>query len=309
MLSDRFYMRSAHVGAGSRWNRLPGTWCLLLVNVGVFALQQLTAAALQAHSGLQLERYLALVPAHLLSSRLWELITFQFLHAGWLHLIFNCLALFFFGRAVESVLGPRKFLSFYLACGVVGGLFQALWAYTPFLDQPTTPVVGASAGVFGLVAAYALLNRDAAITVLLYFVVPVTLRARYLLVAEAILALWGMFTGASGVAHAAHLGGMLAALLWTRWFTVGSGPAWLTRLRVRARSRAHTLRELVGARARAQTGSQTAVPTYDSLSDDEFIAREIDPILDKIAAHGIESLTEQERQLLQLARQKISRKH
>lgn len=309
MLSDRFYMRGAHDGAGSRSYRHSGTLCLLGVNAGVFALQLLAAAVPGWRSSFQLQQYLALVPAHLLSGRLWELVTFQFLHAGWLHLIFNCLALFFFGRAVEPVLGLRKFLTFYLGCGAVGGLFQALWAYTPFLHQPATPVVGASAGVFGLVAAYAWLNRDAAITVLLYFVVPVTLRARYLLVAEAILALWGMFTGAPGVAHAAHLGGMLTALLWIRWSTVGTGPGWITRWHVHARSRARVFRELVGARARTRNGSPDTAPGHDSLTDDEFIAREIDPILDKIAAHGIQSLTEQERRLLELARQKISRKH
>ena len=86
--------------------------------------------------------------------RIYELITFQFMHAGWMHLFGNMLGLYFFGRAMEEVLGRKGLLKLYLFSGTIGGLLQIILAFS-FPNYFGGGVVGASAGVFGLIAAFA----------------------------------------------------------------------------------------------------------------------------------------------------------
>ena len=132
-------------------------------------------------------QYFALSLAGLKSGYLWQLVTFQFMHAGWLHLIFNSLAIFFFGRPVETALGRGRFLAVYFSSGIIGGVVQMLFAL--MFSSFDAPVVGASAGAYGLVAAFAVLHWTERFTLLIYFL-PVTLRGKTLLWGS--LALAGM---------------------------------------------------------------------------------------------------------------------
>jgi membrane associated rhomboid family serine protease len=238
----------------------------------------------------------------------WQLLTFQLLHGGPFHLLINCAMLYIFGRPVEHALGRGSFLRLYFGSGAFGGLVQVALAlvfkehfgYRQGFGWP--PVLGASAGVFGLIAAFATLHSDTPITMLVAFIIPVTMKAKYLLVVEVILALLGMLDVSSGIAHAAHLGGMIAGVLYIR--TVSQ---WrLPRFRRATRQRSSP-RELVNVQApkkafwhRPQPGADANLPT------EEFLSREVDPILDKISAHGIQSLTERERKVLEMARAKMS---
>lgn len=148
----------------------------------------------------------------------WELLTFQFMHGGWIHLLVNCWALFMFGREVEWALGKPRFFTLYFLGGVVGGLFQ-LFVSWMWPDSFGGPVVGASAGIFGVVAAFARLDPDRELMMLLYFVIPLRMRARTLLLFLLALTGAGLAFPASifggNIAHAAHLGGIVVGYLFT----------------------------------------------------------------------------------------------
>ncbi len=305
MLDDRHYMRdelSLH-----HWHvQLPMWLWLVIVNVAFYAAQlivPLTGTGLDT-SPPALEPYLALHPADLLRGYVWQLLTFQLLHAGLLHLILNCAMLYMFGRTVEAALGKTRFIMLYFGSGVVGGLVQSAFSLVFPLHFGPGPVVGASAGVFGVIAAFATLNRDTSITTLVALILPVTMPAKYLLLAEFVLAVVGMLHPGSSIAHAAHLGGMLAGILYVKLAAHWRWPVRTGRPSFRRR-----LRQLVNVGARKSVFAEQPMPgTPEDLPPDEFLEREVDPILDKISAHGIQSLTARERQILELARRKIQKR-
>jgi membrane associated rhomboid family serine protease len=167
----------------------------------------------------------------------WELITFQFLHAPlaqpfglkslltldlpW-HLILNCWGIFVFGPPVEFALGRRHFVALYLASGIAGGLLQIIASVLS--HHFGGPVVGASAGLFGLIAAFTTLYPDTRMTVLLFLVIPMRMTANTMLTIAALITAVGLFVSGlwpnlsiNRIAHAAHLGGLLAGLAFLRW--------------------------------------------------------------------------------------------
>jgi membrane associated rhomboid family serine protease len=304
MLDDRHYMRDEPI-LHTRQVHLPVWLWLVIVNVAFYAAKlivPLTGTAFDTAPP-RLEPYLGLYPADLLRGHVWQLLTFQLLHAGPLHLVLNCVMLYFFGRVIENALGAPRFLVLYACSGVVGGLLQAALSLMFPMHFGPGPVVGASAGVFGLIAAFAVLNRDTPITTLVAFILPVTLPAKYLLLAEFVLAALGLLQPTSGIAHGAHLGGMIAGILYVK---LAAQLPWPSRLRRTSFQR--RLRQLVRVGARAGAFTDQPDPVLpDDLPPDEFLAREVDPILDKISAHGIQSLTKRERQILELARRKIQK--
>ena len=222
----------------------------------------------------------------------WQLVTYQFLHAGWLHLIFNGWAIFVFGRALEDLLGGKKFLALFFSSGIVGGVFQALVALL-WPQYFGGPVVGASACAFGLVAAFATLFPEQELTLFLYFI-PVQLRAKTLLYVSAALA-WAGFALPRlimpGTAHAAHLGGMAMGWFFVRKILRGDWP--------RLKSFLHPARKTPPPRPAREPFAA---------ADSDSVADEVDPILDKISAHGIQSLTARERETLEKARLKMQKR-
>ena len=176
---------------------LPVTRALLLTNVGIFLLQLLL--------GPQLEQWFALWPPGALFEP-WQLLTYAFLHEGFLHIFLNMFALFMFGTPIESYLGARRFILFYFVCVLTAGLTQQTVAMFQHSDADT---MGASGGIFGLLLAFAMYFPRARIT-LIFPPIP--------LPAWAFVSIYGLvelFQGVSGsepgVAHFAHLGGMLGA--------------------------------------------------------------------------------------------------
>jgi len=150
----------------------------------------------------------------------WQLVTYAFLHGSVLHLFFNMLALYMFGGAIEQVFGSRRFLTYYLVCVVSAALTQLLVAV---LTGGYYPTIGASGGVFGLLLAYGLYfpnNR-----VMLLFP-PIPMPARMFVLVYAVLELVMGVTGTqSGVAHFAHLGGMVGGFIMLRYWR-GAGATW-----------------------------------------------------------------------------------
>lgn len=292
MLEDRDYMRQP----AYHEPRVSFTVALLIVNAAVFVAH---LAASNTSGGAEIERtYFALSLAGLKHGFVWQLLTFQFMHAGWMHIIFNSLAVYFFGRPVETALGRRHFLTLYLLSGVIGGLVQI--PFTAFGIFADIPVVGASAGASGLVAAFAILHWEERFSMLIYFI-PVNMTGKILLAVSIVLAFLGILTPNSGIANAAHLGGILTGAYYVRLFIQGRWTGW------KFPARHSTARKLVATRSgngsfwRATVGKQNA-----DLSADDFLSSEVDPILDKISAHGIHSLTAQEREILENARKKMT---
>lgn len=215
MLDDRFYMRSE-----PRRARCPMTIVLLVTNAICFLLQLLTVRHAE-----MVDYYFALSTDGILHGFVWQLITFQFMHGGFVHLLLNSVAIYCFGRALEETLGWRTFLKIYFASGIIGGLVQILCAVL-WPHYFGNAVMGASAGGFGLIAAFTILFPESNLILLLFFIIPVNLKAKFVLLGSVGFAIYGILSNVihganhSVVAHAAHLGGMLTGIAYIRWIVL-----------------------------------------------------------------------------------------
>jgi len=249
---------------------------------------------------------LALVPELLKQGHVYQLLTFQFLHGDLFHIIINCLMIWMIGKPIEEALGKKRLLSMYLLSGIVGGLVQCGLAWGEI--NPASGVVGASAGVFGLIAAFAVLQWNREMTILLMFIIPVRIRAKYLLIALAVIGVLGVLTqrqviGGQGplVAHGAHLGGLLGGVMFILVFVQGGtwtgAEPWWQRMRERWQERKVVTID-GGARAYPRRSSKRKARKV------EFAEENIDSILDKISEKGMDSLTDKEREALAKAAKK-----
>jgi membrane associated rhomboid family serine protease len=195
----------------------------------------------------------------------------MFLHGGFTHILFNMLGLYFFGSRVENQLGTRRFTSLYFLSGVSGALLSCLLA-------PNAPIIGASAGVYGVMLAFAYYWPHEPIYI--YGVLPVP--ARIMVILTTLLTLWSGFSGAGGgIAHFAHLGGYVGAFLYLRWI---------------GRQKGAFKRQIAATAPKpAQIGNYKNI---DRSGIHELNRVEVDRILDKINAQGIDALTPQERLFL-----------
>jgi membrane associated rhomboid family serine protease len=181
----------------------PVTRALLLINVAVYFLLPLLGGGV--------ESAFALWPIGP-NFMPWQVVTYAFLHGSFEHLFFNMLGLWMFGSELERVWGDKRFLQFYTASVLAAAATQLIVTAVMGTNYPT---VGASGGLFGLLLAFAMVfpNR----IILLFFVIP--MKARYLVLLYGLLELYqGVYVMNSGVAHFAHLGGMLGGLLMIRYW-------------------------------------------------------------------------------------------
>ncbi|MBM4112019.1 MAG: rhomboid family intramembrane serine protease [Phycisphaerae bacterium] len=243
----------------------------------------------------------------------WRFLGFQFVHSGWMHLAFNMIGLWFFGPIVERTLGGKRYLAFYLLCGICGALMYLLLnaagsllttafgaqaaSWAPFLlfNDPSTPLVGASAGVFGVLMAGAYLVPHA--TVLVWGILPMRLDTlAYALVGIALLTL--VFQGSNAGGEAAHLGGAIAGFYFIRrphhlhgFFDVLGrvDPTSRTR-RARASGAPPPSRAAIAPGRSGPSGASARVD-----------AAEIDRILRKVSEQGVHSLTPAEQETLRRA--------
>lgn len=295
MLDSRDYMREPAYGARER---ISLTTILIVVNVAAFCLQQAAYRIFQVNPMRvqPTDYWFALSVDGLKDGFIWQLITYQFMHGGFLHLAMNCLGLFLLGRVLEQTMSRTKFLALYLVSGVGGGLFQALGTLVfPKLFGGYT--VGASAGVFGLLAAFAAVFPRQQVSLLF---LPIPMSARVLVAIFGGCAFLGLWFANDNVAHGAHLGGMITGYLFARY----SGQIRFPAIRFRPRM---SQRKMVQARVLKHPEWQAEPePTTEEATPEEFISREVDPILDKISAHGIQSLTERERKILESAKKRMA---
>ena len=182
------------------FSQLPAiTRTLLIANLIGFGLQWLMPGVVEA--------WFALWPLHV-NFQPWQLLSYGFLHGGLLHIAFNMFGLTMFGADLERLWGPRRFLMFYLISVLTAGLTQLV--FSAYTGDPT-PTVGASGGVYGLVLGFAMMFPERRIMLLFP---PIPMPARVFALLFAGLELYLGATGTqSGVAHFAHLGGMLGGFI------------------------------------------------------------------------------------------------
>lgn len=203
--------------------------------------------------------------------QIWRFITYMFVHNDFWHVFFNMFMLWMFGCDVESYLGTTKFIKYYVMAGLSGGLLHILF----FSSQ----VIGASGAVYGVMIAFAVLFRERIITLLLFFVFPIQLKAKYLIVilfgtSLLFFALWG---AESRIAHFAHLGGALFGLIYLYFF------GKLVTISAFFKNKKNRRAEL------------TLIRHKQNLNN---IREEIDIILDKINEVGYDNLTRDEKKIL-----------
>jgi membrane associated rhomboid family serine protease len=299
MLEDRDYMRQP----AYRESRVSFTVALLILCAIVFVIECIVCGYPPAFSE---GNYFTLSVDGLKHGFVWQLLTYQFMHAGLMHILLNGWAIYIFGRAIEETLGGKNFLILFLTSGVIGGLVQMLAAWL-WPDYFGGPVVGASAGAFGLVAAFAVLFPERELMLLLFFVLPLRLRAKTLLWFAAALAVFGLVVHGDNIANAAHLGGMLTGIIFIRLFIQGRWhwPQWGFPER---RAAPHEFVAAGSGKSKRGFWRSAVGKSDDDSSTDEFLKNEVDPILEKISAHGIQSLTARERQILEKARAKMAKR-
>jgi len=195
----------------------------------------------------------------LLYGRIWQPVTYMFVHEGPWHLLGNMLGLFFFGGDVERRFGPRRFLAFYLACGLGGAVLGSFYA---------GGVIGASGAVYGVLIAFAIFYPDAKIYAWPLIFFPI--KARYMALVWVFISVAGSLGGGGGIAHLAHLGGIVVAAAW-----IWGGPVWARR--------GAGFQEAGRERQRKRSADEQA---------------EMDRILAKVHEEGIHSLSGSEKRFL-----------
>jgi membrane associated rhomboid family serine protease len=294
MLSDRSYMRSDY----PRETTSALTWILSAVIAA--SVMQLVLERFPPHTPIFQELF-ALTPGALLRGKIWALLTYSFLHGSVLHLVLNCLGLFLIGREIAPLLGSRGFAQFFAMTAILGGLTWVAahsWSAAPF------PLVGASAVIAGMFIFFACVAPEREITFLLFFVLPITLKPKLLA--------WGLLAvdalgflinelpggGFEDIAHSAHLGGMLGGWLYYRLFYANNG--W-----DRASGGLFSFSRF--RRAKTASLARGDVASTAGLTPPSDLRAEVDRILDKINSHGFGALTEQEKRLLDDAKDLLSR--
>jgi membrane associated rhomboid family serine protease len=225
--------------------------------------------------------YLALSDVGVREAYAWQFLTAMFLHIGPWHLLGNMLILYLLGRDVESIVGQRQFLYLYLVgsvCGELGHLF---------LMPTTSAVYAASGGVAAVVVAYAAILPELELTVLMFFVVPIRLKAKHLGYATFLLGgILLCLDREETVSHSVYLGGAAAGWLYAHMLGFGH-PSLLQRFIRQRKAEANR---------------------FDHMSSEQLMAEEIDPLLEKIARNGLVSLSRKERRDLAKAREKMLEK-
>jgi membrane associated rhomboid family serine protease len=224
--------------------------------------------------------------------RPWGPVTYMFVHGGLGHLFFNMLMLFFFGPPLEAKWGEREFLKFYLVCGLGGAALS-------YLFLPAS-IVGASAALYGVMLAFAMNWPRAPIYV--FGIFPV--EARYLVGFMALASLLSAMPstqGGSGIAHFAHLGGLIAGYVYLKAdFRTTKAFEGLQRAATKKRRLAIVPRDEA-----EEEESSVRRSRRGASGDDARLLDEVDAVLDKISAEGMSSLTADELELLD----RVSKKH
>jgi membrane associated rhomboid family serine protease len=301
MLYDRPYMRQTPEPAAKQTSAVT---ILLVVTIGIFVLQQVLNVSFPAYGGRPnsfLGDWFAFSADNFKALKVWTVFSYAFLHSTEtiMHILGNMLGLYFIGRMLEPLLGKQQFLLLYFSGALVGAL-----TYLAFHFNGHNTVVGASAAVFALVSFFCMRHPEQPITLLLFFILPVTVKPKWLfwgLLGYSIYALLFVeLPGNAHVAHSAHLGGFLVGVLYFRYvyskqspFGAGTGspvievPEWFKR--------------------RKKTAAHTSYRVNRPTTSTDDLQKEVDRILDKINASGFGSLDATEKATLDRAKDILSK--
>lgn len=290
---------------------------LLIINVIVFLIQVI-GQGISSSNGLSfsdiITKYFALIPLQGLVAGtrgieviswdfyLWQLITYQFMHGGFSHILFNMFALWMFGIEIENMWGSKKFLYFYLGAGIVAGLCHLL--VSPLLGAPAAPTIGASGAVYGVLIAFGLLfpNRY----IFLYFLIPV--KAKYLIGFLVLIEFLAVDSANSGVAHLAHLGGALFGLIYILLDpSIHADIKYLFKKKPYRTSKPFNPFVGVAEKFKRKDDDVEEAEFYEikDKKEEEITQAQIDAILDKISKSGYQNLTEKEKKILFEASKKM----
>jgi membrane associated rhomboid family serine protease len=278
---------------------------LLIINVFIFLVQTFFFEGFSV-GGVSLEKiisqYFALQPIQSDNFFPWQLITYQFLHGGFSHVFFNLFALWMFGADLENLWGSRRFLVFYLLCGIGAGLVQLAVQFIP--EVAAAPTVGASGAIFGVLLAFGLTFPDRPIIMFpIFFPIP----AKFFVIIYAAINLFSGLTNVNdGVAHFAHLGGALFGFILLKFgdkFHIYDAIDKFLNIFSSAKPQSFPTRP--PSPLRRVDIEQPAPITYTTgrgsgffYDGQEIPQRQIDLILDKISSKGFHSLTEEEKKIL-----------
>jgi membrane associated rhomboid family serine protease len=240
---------------------------LLIINVAVFLIDTIFSS--QEGTGMTfLQKCFALYPISLFYiAQVWRLITYQFLHDGFNHILFNMLGLFFLGPSLERQWGGKKFLTFYLSCGVAGGLFYILLVMAGFLSAG--PMVGASGAILGVLTACAILFPHFVVFIVIF---PVPIRVAAVIFMS--IAFYTVFSrGANAGGEACHFAGIAVGAIYVL------SDSWRNALKLRFK----------------------ASRWEKYIESERRLRLEVDRILKKVHDHGIQSLTSSEKNILKKA--------
>lgn len=222
-----------------------------------------------------------------LGFEVWRVVTYQFLHVDFMHLFFNMFGLFIFGGMVEQYLGRKKFLSFYLICGISGGLLYLLIVGIREMGVPLpgtlnattmgTPLIGASAGVFGVIVACARLQPDA--RVMLIFP-PIPMKLKWMAYGYVGIATYNLISGGNNAGgDAAHIGGAIAGFFFIR--------------------NIHLLRDFLDFGFGPKPKVTGTKPSRPRAGKRDKLQEQADRVLDKVSREGLHNLTPKEKKILE----------
>jgi len=192
-LGTRSYARQ-YLGGGGLPRGVKG---LIVANSVIFLLMWLVGPIERVFM-----QWFALVPSDVVTRFfVWQLATYLFLHGGFFHILFNMLALWFFGKDLEDIWGTRRFLQFYFFCGIGAGLFVVLGNY--LFSDPRIPTIGASGAIYGVLLVCAVMWPD---RIIIFYIFPIKLK--YFVMILGAIAFFSVRDLNSGVSDIAHLSGM-----------------------------------------------------------------------------------------------------
>ncbi|MCB1195745.1 rhomboid family intramembrane serine protease [bacterium] len=252
---------------------------IIISNLAVFFID----AVLEMFFNISLSRVFGLVPYRFIHNVfIWQIVSYMFLHSGIFHIFWNLLGLWMFGADVEKTMGSRSFCIYYFAAGIFAGLCAVLFNYNSLV-----PTIGASGAIFGILAAFGLLFPEREITLLIFLILPVRAKAKYIVMGFGILTFFqSMLLPGDQIAHIAHLGGLLFGVLYFKNVF-----------------KLQTVLETITEKILSLLHSH---PHTNASNTPHCFEKEIDAILDKISREGIHSLTKKERTLLNKARNKFN---